>query len=88
MSVTAVRPQPTLATLLKRLADYTHYELDADVAAERVASNIKAAELDTCICAGAMVEGRWRVLRFSDYYREVFGRELDGRVVKQRKKTA
>lgn len=84
-SAPAVRPPPTLATLLKRLNDYHALYESRDSSA--VAHAITAHHLDTCICAGAMVgppPGRWRVLRFSDYYREVFGRELDGRVVRKR----
>lgn len=87
---TAERGPPTLATLLKRLADYGALVCDApgdDEFAGNVRCAINMNKLSLVQCAGALIDGRWQpAVTFERYYRELFGRELDGRVVKPRKR--
>lgn len=77
-------PPPTLATLLKRLKDYgvrvhripTSDEPDA----AEVADAVTRHSLHLVQCAGAVIDGRWQpAVTFERYYRELFGRDLDGK---------
>lgn len=78
------REVPNLAVLVRRLTEMGAHVIDADSA--EIADAIVNHALEGAICAGAMVNGKWRALRFQDYYECVFGLQLDGKPVRVAKK--
>lgn len=84
----ADRAPPTLAVLTARIGQFCEFAI-TDAGAANLSSLIRAKALEGAVCAGAMVgppPGKWRALRFADYYECVFGVDLDGDAIKPPRK--
>lgn len=78
------RELPTLPKLLACLREFGVHATEP----KEIAAAIKERCLDVAVCAGAVVEGRFKALTFEAYFTAIFGTGLDGKVVRKRRAKA
>ena len=82
------RAPPSAEVLFSRLRDFNAIGFQGTGDSDDACEAIKRRALEGAICAGAMVNGKWRALRFADYFEALYGRTLEGKSIAKRKVVA